>query len=351
MKKKICGNATFEDAYSVASNQKLLRRLDGKTVFITGATGLVGSRLTYSLLLSNALFDTDIRIIALVRNPSKARNLFSGMPGTNAIHIIEGDVLEPLHCTSEIDYIVHSANVTDSRYFVSNPVETINVALCGTKNVLELAKEKDVQGVLYLSSLEIYGTPRAQDALVSESDYGYINILNVRSSYSESKRMCETLCAAYAGEYDVPVKIARLAQTFGAGVSYEDQRVFAEFARCVLEKRNIVLHTAGETLRTYCYIKDAVEALLYVLLLGKSGEAYNVSNPNTAITIRDMAELVCNTFPEANIKVVYDCPSNIASYGYNPEMRIALDSSKIENLGWRATTSLPEMFIRMIAAF
>jgi dTDP-glucose 4,6-dehydratase len=205
--------------------------------------------------------------------------------------------------------------------------------------------------MVYLSSLEVYGIPQTVDGLVKEEDYGYIDPLSVRSSYSEGKRMAECLCASYAKEYGVPVKVARLSQTFGAGVAYEDGRVFAEFARCAVEKKNIVLHTQGNTLRTYCYTSDAAAALLTILVRGEAGSAYNVTNKNTAVTILEMAQCVCDTFPESGISVEFDLPENLESFGYNPEMVIRLDTEKLEALGWRATVDLGEMFVRMIKAF
>ena len=161
--------------------------------------------------------------------------------------------------------------------------------------------------------------------------------------------MVECLCASYASEYEVPVKIARLSQTFGAGVEYEDGRVFAEFARCALEKKNIVLHTKGQTVRSYCYTKDAVAAMLLILLKGESGAAYNVTNMDTKISIADMAQLVCDTFPQAGIQVTFDMPKDVDSFGYNPEMVIALDSSRLMELGWKPTVDLREMFVRLAA--
>ena len=160
--------------------------------------------------------------------------------------------------------------------------------------------------------------------------------------------MVECLCASYAHEYSVPVKIARLSQTFGPGVAYEDGRVFAEFARCALEQRDIVLHTQGHTVRSYCYTKDALSALLYILISGKAGEAYNVTNMDTAISIYDMAKLVSGILPESNIAVERDIPEDLASFGYNPEMIVKLDSTKLQELGWKATVGLREMYERLI---
>jgi dTDP-glucose 4,6-dehydratase len=149
----------------------------------------------------------------------------------------------------------------------------------------------------------------------------------------------------------VPVKVARLSQTFGAGVTYEDGRVFAEFARCAVEKKNIVLHTAGNTLRTYCYTGDAASALFTILVKGDAGSAYNVTNKNTAVTIKEMAQCVCDTFPESGISVEFDLPEDLESFGYNPEMVIRLDTTRLESLGWKPFVDLSDMFVRMIKAF
>jgi dTDP-glucose 4,6-dehydratase len=304
-----------------------------------------------SLACANRLKNLDIKILAMVRNESKAKHVFGGLLERGDVKLVLGDINDELEVDTTVDYIIHGASATSSRYFVTNPVETIFTAIDGTKNVLELAREKKVKGMVYLSSLEVYGVPQTEDGVVTEKDYGYIEQLSTRSSYSEGKRMVECLCASYAGEYDIPIKIARLSQTFGAGVEYDDGRVFAEFARCAVEKKNIVLHTPGNTLRTYCYTRDAVDAILTVMLKGNTGEAYNVTNKNTAVTIREMAQTVCETFPDSGISVEFDMPEDLTSFGYNPEMVIRLDTTRLENLGWTATVDLKEMFIRMIQSF
>ena len=187
-----------------------------------------------------------------------------------------------------------------------------------------------------------------QKQYITEQDFGSIDPMQVRSSYSEGKRMAECVCASYAKEYGVPVVVARLCQTFGAGVAYDDGRVFAQFARCAIEGRDIVLHTQGNTVRTYCYTSDAITALLTLMLRGVPGEAYNVTNMQTAISIRDMAELVCSLVPEKNIQVRIEIPEDVASFGYNPEMIIRLDSGKLQALGWQSTVDLKDMFTNLI---
>lgn len=344
-------NKILQEDIEQIVTQISLEELKESTILITGATGLIGSQVVKTLACFNRLKEMNMVILALVRNREKAPKVFGDLLNRGDVHLVQGDVNQELHIEEEVDYIVHGASPTSSRYFVTNPVETIMTAINGTKNILECAREKKVRGMVYLSSLEVYGVPQTEDGTVTETDYGYIDPLSVRSSYSEGKRMVECLCASYAKEYQVPVRVARLSQTFGAGVEYNDGRVFAEFARCAVEKRNIVLHTAGNTLRTYCYTKDAVAALLTILVKGEAGSAYNVTNKNTAVTIREMAQCVCDTFPESGIAVEFDMPKDLESFGYNPEMVIKLDTQKLENLGWHATVDLKEMFIRMVQAF
>ena len=146
----------------------------------------------------------------------------------------------------------------------------------------------------------------------------------------------------------MPIKVARLCQTFGAGVSYTDNRVFAQFARAVIEEKDIVLKTKGETVRNYCYITDAVSGILTILAKGQIGEAYNIANMQTTVSISNMAEMVCDKFGENKIKLVFDIVGDVTKLGYNPTVKIQLDSKKLSNIGWQPIVSLEDMFYRLI---
>lgn len=326
----------------------LLDELSGKTVFITGATGLIGSQMVRALLEANRLYGAGIHVAAFLRNEQKAQKLFEDLLPCEELEFVVGDLSRPVAYDRPVDYIVHGASPTGSKFFVESPVETIQAALYGTDMLLQFARDKQVSGMVYLSSLEVYGVPDGTKETIGEKDYGYIDPMSVRSSYSEGKRLVECLCVSYASEYGVPVRVARLSQTFGAGVEYNDGRVFAEFARCLIEQKDIVLHTDGSTVRSYCYTADAVCALYTILVKGADGEAYNVTNMDTACSIREMAELVAGLEPEAGVSVRIEIPEDLASFGYNPQMVIRLDSARLEAIGYRPSVGMEDMFRRTI---
>ncbi len=338
-----------EDLDYIADSSLPINELYSSTILVTGATGLVGSQIVKALLNMNRLKNAGIRVIALVRNEEKAKKVFEDCYSEGLVFLI-GDVASPIKADEKIDYIIHGASPTASKFFVEHPVETILTAVNGTRNVLELAKEKNTKGVVYLSSMEAYGITDPSLECVREKDLGYIDVLNVRSSYSEGKRLCECLCASYTKEYGVNVKIARLAQTFGAGISKEENRVFAQFAKSAINKTDIVLHTKGQSVGNYCYTRDVVMAVLLLLIRGNAGEAYTVANEESNTTIADMARMVAKEFGKGQVNVVFDIPENVASMGYAPDVKMKLNSDKLQSLGWKPEVSLRETYERMIGS-
>lgn len=340
-----------QDIENIAADDSLpWDELDGKTVLVTGATGLLGGMICRALLHANSVRGIEIGVAAMCRSREKAERFFGELLDDDSLLLLLADVTQPFECPVHVDYIIHGASITGSRDFVTRPVDTIDTALTGTENLLRLAVRQQPEGFLYMSSLEVYGVTDPDKEWIDESCGGYIDPLSVRSSYSESKRMAENLCVAYCSQYGVNARIVRLAQTFGAGVEYNDGRVFAMLARSVIERRDIVLRTDGSTLRNYCYLSDAVKAILIALVRGENGRAYNIANRDTAVTIREMAELMCTRYPESGIKLTFDIAEDAGKLGYNPKVVIRLDPSEIEKLGWRPTCGLGEMFDRTIAS-
>ena len=328
-----------EDLEYIAKYNLPYEQLKGSTVLVTGATGLIGSLLVRSLLAIG-----DIKVLAFVRNEEKAKSIFSD--NQDLIFVI-GDVASKIEIEDTVDYIFHCASVTTSGVMIEKPVETLLTSLEGTKNILELAREKKSKSVVYVSSMEMYGIFENLSHEVKENDLGYIDPLKIRSNYPESKRLCENMCIAYLSEYGVSVKIARLAQTFGAGILQSENRVFAQFARSVIKGENIVLHTKGLSEGNYCYTRDCMTGLLTILLNGKNGEAYNVSNPASHTRIADMANMVAKKIAGGKIKVVFDIPDN-NSFGYAADTKMKLNSDKLQSLGWKPEVELEEAYRRMI---
>ena len=338
-------NVLAEDFEAVAQSDLPWEAFKGRSFVVTGATGLVGSLLVRALLYCDRVHGLGTKVYALVRSVEKAKQIFGE---TNAPEYLVADLAkDEIAGDFACDYVIHAAAVTTSKLMVSDPVGTIRTAIDGTEKLLKLAVEKKAQAFVYISSMEVYGQPKT-DGKTAEKDLGYIDISTVRSCYPEGKRMCECLCNAYAAQYGLNVKSARLAQTFGAGILPTENRVFAQFARSAVNGENIVLHTTGESEGNYVYTADAIRAILLLLVKGESGEAYNIANEQSHTTIRNMAELVAEQIAGGAIRVVLDIPQDASSLGYAPPVKMWLDASKMRALGWEPTVGLADAYRRMI---
>ncbi|MGI6032787.1 MAG: NAD-dependent epimerase/dehydratase family protein [Coriobacteriales bacterium] len=323
-------------------------RLEKRTVLITGATGLIGSCCARLLLERNRAFGSGIHVIALVRNLDKAHRILDGYAESDGLEYCVSDLSTFDQFETKCDFIIHAGCPTASRFFMEHPVETAGTIVDGTRNMIELAIRAKAESFVYVSSMEVYGDgndhPGADDKL-GEHDVGYVDPLSVRSCYPEGKRMAELLTCAYAAEYGVDAKIARLAQTFGPGIPLDDKRVFAQFARCAIEGEDIVLKTTGESTRMYNYTTDAVVGLFTVLLRGAAGQAYNVANEQTYSSVREMAQLVADNCADGAIAVKIEVDPNAP---YPPEHHLPLDTGKLQSLGWAPKLGLEEMYDRLI---
>lgn len=320
----------------------------GKKVAVTGATGLVGKLTVMAFVRANEIYNLGITVLAFVRNIDKAKAMYADRINGSNIEFIIQDIMEPVSDKIYADYLIHGASITASKQMVNNPVGTIMTAIEGTKNMMDFAARCEMKGVVYLSSMEAYGIVDASQSEVYEKDLGFIDPLNIRSSYSEGKRMTECLCASYASQYGVKVKIARLAQTFGAGIDKNENRVFAQFARSILREDDIVLHTKGEKANCYCYTSDAVTGLITLLINGEVGQAYNIANMDTFCSIKEMAEIFIRVGETHTSQLVFDIPKDISKFGYAPNSIMKLNSEKMMALGWKPLMNMADMAKRFI---
>ncbi|MBQ9136371.1 MAG: NAD-dependent epimerase/dehydratase family protein [Lachnospiraceae bacterium] len=315
-----------------------LEKLGSKRVLITGATGMVGSCLTDMLMTYSAKVDSPISVIALARNESKLRERFAPYLCLERFSYVIGDISEAVPVLREgPDIIIHAASNSHPIAYAEDPVGTIKANVFGLDNLLQYAVQNKVERILFLSSVEIYGDNNTAHDKFVEEDCGYINCNTLRAGYPESKRVGEALCQAYKVKYGIDVVIARLSRLYGPTMQMDDSKVISQFIKRAVEKQDIILKSKGKAVYSYTYIVDAVSALLTVLLKGESGEAYNVADSKSEISILNLAELVSQV---AGSKIVYELPDTLESTGYSNVMESVMVATKLENLGWKAWTPL-----------
>ena len=328
---------TQADIHEIIAHKELFYALRDSTILITGATGLIGSMLVKTILAANEAYRLGIKIVGQIRSIEKAKSVF-GQQKDSVIFVTDPHV--------RCNYIIHTVSPTTSKFFVEHPVETIKSSVQSAMEILEIAKDNQAT-IAYLSSMEQYGVPYERGEKMTEDKIGIIDHLNVRSSYSESKRMCECLCASYSSEYGVEAKIVRLAQTFGAGALLTDRRMPIQFARAAVEGKDILLHTDGKSVINYVYLSDAITGILTVLEKGEKGQAYNVCNDNESRSVREIAELIREKVSKKKINVEIKKPEGIT--GYAPDVCMFMNSDKVKQLGWKPDVDMVEGYKRLVS--
>ena len=322
------------------------------TYLITGITGFLGSMTANELMHSEEYKQGRIKITGITRDIFRARQIFNST-GHQELLLVEADIRDRNDLLSAIDssvdYIIHCASVTQSAEMVRHPVETADSIVMGTRNMLELAKKLQIKSMVCLSSMEVYGTVGDIGRPRKEDELGEVELFSPRSCYPLGKRMAEHYCYIYQQEYGVPVKISRLAQTFGKGIRPDDNRVYMQFARAVNEGRDIVLKTMGNSMGNYCASDDAVNAVFTILYCGRDGEAYNVVNEANTMSIREMAELAAGQTAGEQIKVKIELEDPNMT-GYAPDTGLKLSGEKLRQLGWHPSKNLAEMYRDVIRA-
>lgn len=346
-------NIILQDMENIYARDLSYDVLRGKSILITGATGMLASYVVYFLLWLNERHDYKIKIIALVRNQEKCRMRFGKYMDKEYFSVREDDICTPLQIDGSIDYIIHAASLASPQYYGRCPVEVAAPNVLGTYHLLQLAREKQSQGVLFFSSGDIYGEMPADIGAFIEDEKGKMDPLAPHSCYGESKRMGENFCVSFAREYGVPARIVRIGHTYAPTMDVEnDPRVFASFMKCLIANEDIVMLSDGRAMRPFCYVADAVAAFFLVLLKGKNGEAYNVCNDQQLLSILELAEILVSLMPEKNLKVVRKHRSENDFYMENVINKANCPSSeKLRSLGWEIQFGVRSGFLRVLQYF
>lgn len=340
-----------QDAKSVAEcNSINWDKLSGKTVFITGATGFIGSCLIRGLMHRNQHMDADIKIVAMVRNKEKAEKLFCDYIESGFLSFVTGDVCSPVNYDSKVDFIIHCASNAAPNEYASDPVGTMKTNFYGTFNLLDFAKKNNAEKFLYVSTIEVYGnTDNESD--IPEDGYGYIDAVNPRSCYPISKKACETATVCYGKQYEMPVSIGRLSYIFGAGIKKDDSKVVAILTRAASENSEMVLKSKGEQRRSYTYISDAITGLLTVLLEGENGHAYNIASSLCETTIANMGKVLEEIYYNNGVRLRFDLPNEDDKKKFSPIRDAVLSNKKLKALGWNEMVNLRDGLEKMTESF
>lgn len=324
----------WKDADEVIGCIPNVDKLFGKSVLITGATGLICSTIVDLLLRLNESSDRGITVICAGRSEERLKRRFPGFDENTGPVFTYYDATkdEEIAYEGNIDYIIHGASNANPAIYMKEPVETMMSNILGLKRMLDLAKKKHAERLLYISSSEVYGTNETTDPY-SEGSYGYVDILNPRAAYPSSKRAGETLCIAYGEEYGTDAVMVRPGHVYGPSVTASDNRASSEFTRKALDGEDIIMKSKGTQLRSYCHTLDCASAILTVLLNGERGNAYNISNPDSICTIADIAKAIADA---GGVELRFSEATDSEKRSFNMMSNSSLRSDKLEALGWKA---------------
>ena len=338
-----------EDLKLMADEHLDWHQFDGKTILVTGATGMLAAYISYFLLYLKEERGIALKLLALCRTKAKAEKTFRGFLDKSYFELLLQDVCEPIQYDGGIDYIFHLAGNASPHFINTDPVGIVKSNMLGTFNILELAKEKHSSKVIFASTREVYGRNELEDSL-TETSFGIIDPMENRSCYPESKRAAETIFRSYFLQYGVNFNVLRIAHSYGPGMNlHSDGRVMADLMGNVVDGKDIELKSTGEALRAFCYITDAVSGIFYATLKGEPGEAYNLANETEEIAIRDLAQMLVSIRKDKNLKVVFNIPES--NTGYCNYIRVGLNTSKLETLGWKPNIGLKEGCKRTLDSF
>lgn len=331
-----------ETALEVASEDSLpWDYFNGKTIVVTGSTGLVCSQLVRVFLARNSTFSLGARLVLPVRNIEKAKTMFGECSDAT---FTEWELGLPLEDIDQADFFVHGACGTSSKSFQEKPATTISQIVSGGEETLKVASRLEVEKYIFLSTMEVYGEV---DGVATEDNLGKLDSMVVRNSYPEAKKLVECLCASAWVEAGAKTVVLRLAQTFGQGVLRNDGRVFAEFGRQAKAGKDITLLSDGSKRNPYLSVNDATRAIVVALAKAEPGQAYNVANESSYCSIKEMAELVLREFGSKEARVLFSSdPKRLATFRKSSNLK--LDTKKMQSLGWNAQDSLVDMYTAMI---
>lgn len=325
-----------EDAQKIIKQNIDWDKIKNKNVLVTGATGMIGQYIVFTILELNKLYNYNVNVFALCRNKNKAEQVFKDEINNKMLKFVIQDVGQEMNLKIKFDYIIHTASPANPKFYSTNPVGTIMANTIGTKNTLELAKKCEAE-YCYISTMEVYGQ-MDNNLGIKEEEYGAINSLDLRSCYPESKKLGENMCIAYKEQYGINVKIIRPAYTYGPGMSIEDPRVQCDFMKKVINDEDIIMKSDGSMQRTYTYVGDVVSGIFFAILNGDD-IVYNVANEDAIISIRGLAETIISSKKNSKSKLIMEIQEGKGWSKITPKI---MNCEKLKFIGWMPLIKVEE---------
>ena len=324
-----------EDVEYVAGLPLEWEKLQDASIMISGASGNIGSFLI-DVLMEKKL---NCKIYALGRNEKKAKERFCNYWEDANFTFVAGNINEGVSLPEDVcvDYIFHAASNTHPKAYATDPIGTVTTNIIGTDQLLRFGAAHQCKRFIFASTVEVYGENRGDTEYFEEAYCGYIDCNTMRAGYPESKRCGEALCQAYIAQKQMDIVIPRLSRTYGPTLLSTDTKAISQFIHKVVAGEDIVLKSEGTQVFSYSYVADAVAALLYIWLRGKNGEAYNIADPASDISLKDLAKIIADY---AGRKVVFELPDAVEAAGYSKATKAILDAAKLRGLGWKANYSM-----------
>lgn len=331
-------NALYQQDLRNIVSMPGIETLHGKTILITGATGMVGTHLIDALMLLG-----DVKVYAVGRDKNRAMDRLGSYYDSPLFTFVEQDVCNKFPSDIKPDIIIPLASNTHPLAYSQYPVETMLINIKGAEHALNLAVETGAT-VLYPSTVEVYGNAIGEDTF-SEDYTGKLNLSTSRSCYTESKRSAEAMCQSFIAEKEAKVKIVRLSRLFGPTMLMTDSKASSQFIKKALAHEDIILKSEGNQLFSYTYITDAVRAMLHVLIYGEVGTAYNISCESCDVRLKEFAGL-CAQYNGKD--VIFELPSETERKGFSVAQKAVLDNSRLRSIGWTPLYNMKEALWRTL---
>lgn len=337
-----------EDILKIKSAITSWELLRDTTVLITGANGFIPAYMVETIMYLNKTENFNTKIIALVRNKEKANSRFLHLKDLPELEFLIQDVCSEIKIDEPVNFIIHAASQASPKYYGIDPIGTLQANTIGTFNILKFSEsQKELKSLLYFSSAEIYGNVNELSEGVKESYSGALDPMVLRACYAESKRMGETMCNSWFHQKDTPAKIIRIFHTYGPGMDLNDGRVFADFVKNIVNKKDIEIKSDGKAVRAFCYLSDTITGAFKVLLDAPSGEVYNIGNEFCQSDMNNLAEILIKIDNKSELKIVRKFRNN-NEYLESRVNKIVPDTRKLQSLGWVPQVNINDGFARTI---